>query len=145
MVSATAFDSDARRALRLSSGSAVVVSSFSSGILNNYSQKAVRSSQVEKWRDTAPATGLNYSGSEVKLIPIQVECYAGAKADETPLRFHWSERTIEVLELLDQWYQVESRPEWPRAAYFKARAADSREFLLKHDLESDEWFLGQQW
>ena len=141
MVSATAFDSDARRALRLSSGSAVVVSSFSSGILNNYSRKTVRSSQVEKWRDTAPATGLNYSGSEVKLIPIQVECYAGgAKADETPLRFHWSERTIEVLELLDRWYQVESKPEWPRAAYFRARAADSREFLLKHDLESTSGF-----
>ena len=81
----------------------------------------------------------------MKLIPIQVECYAGAKADETPWRFLWSERTIEVVEVLDRWYQVESKPEWPRADYFKARAADACEFLLKHDLESDEWFVGQQW
>jgi hypothetical protein len=80
----------------------------------------------------------------MRLIPIRVECYAGAKADETPRRFTWEERTIEVHEVLDRWYQVESKPEWPRADYFKVQAADAREYLLKHDLESDEWFLGQQ-
>ena len=45
----------------------------------------------------------------------------------------------------DRWYQVESKPEWPRAEYFKVRAIDEREHLLKNDLESDEWHLGQQW
>ena len=82
---------------------------------------------------------------KMKLIPIQVECYAGAKAAETPRRFIWVERTIEVDEVLDRWYQIESKPEWPRADYFKVRATDEQEYLLKHDLESDEWFLGQQW
>lgn len=82
----------------------------------------------------------------MKLIPIQVECYAGAKAEETPRRFTWEGRTIELNEVLDRWYQVESKPEWPRADYFKVQAmADEREYLLKHDLESDEWFLGPQW
>jgi hypothetical protein len=80
----------------------------------------------------------------MRLIQIQVKCYAGAKADETPRRFKWEERLIEVSEVLDRWYQVESQPEWPRAGYFKVRGADQREYLLKHDLESDEWFLGQQ-
>jgi hypothetical protein len=81
----------------------------------------------------------------MKLIPIQVECYAGAKADETPRRFIWEARPIEVGEVLDRWYQVESKPERPRADYFKVRGMDQTEYLLKHDLESDEWFLGQQW
>ncbi|MGD0260868.1 MAG: hypothetical protein ABSD29_13715 [Verrucomicrobiota bacterium] len=81
----------------------------------------------------------------MKLIPIQVECYAGAKADETPRRFVWEEMRIEVGEVLDRWYQVESKPEWPRADYFKVRGMDENEYLLKHDLESDEWFLAQQW
>ena len=31
------------------------------------------------------------------------------------------------------------------ADYFKVRAVNEREYLLKHDLECDEWFLGQQW
>ena len=81
----------------------------------------------------------------MQLIPIRVECYAGAEADETPRRFIWQERTIEVGEVLDRWYQVESKPEWPKADYFKVRAADGPEYLLKHDLELDEWFLGKAW
>jgi len=80
----------------------------------------------------------------MKLIPIQVECYAGAKAGETPRRFIWQGQSIEVGEVLDRWHQVESKPEWPRADYFKVRAVDEREYLLKHDLESDQWYLGQQ-
>jgi hypothetical protein len=79
------------------------------------------------------------------LTSIEVECYAGAKADETPRRFTLNEQPIEVGEVLDRWYQIESRPEWPRADYFKVRATDGSDYLLKHDLESDEWFLGQRW
>jgi len=81
----------------------------------------------------------------MELIAIKVECYAGAKADEKPRRFTWQGRVIEVSEVVDRWYQVESKPEWPRADYFKLRGTDEHEYLLKHDLESDEWFLGRQW
>jgi Domain of unknown function (DUF6504) len=81
----------------------------------------------------------------MRLIPIHVECYAGTKADETPRRFIWEERPIEVAEVLDRWHQVESRPEWPRADYFEVRGADHRDYLLKHDLESGEWYLGRVW
>lgn len=81
----------------------------------------------------------------MKLIPIRVQCYAGAKADAPPRRFTSKARSIEIGEVLDRWHQVESLPEWPRADYFKVRGADRHEYLLKHDLESDEWFLGQQW
>ena len=42
-------------------------------------------------------------------------------------------------------HQVESKPEWPQADYFKVRGADKHEYLLKHDLEADEWFLGRRW
>jgi hypothetical protein len=55
------------------------------------------------------------------------------------------ERTVEVGEVLDRWYQVETKPEWPRADYFKVLGADEREYLLKHDLEADDWFLGKSW
>ena len=81
----------------------------------------------------------------MKLISIQVECYAGAKADETPRRFTLEGQSVEVEDVLDRWYQVESRPEWPRADYFKVRGADGHDYLLKHDLESDKWYLGRHW
>ena len=79
------------------------------------------------------------------LLPIQVECYAGHKADETPRRFLLEGVRVEVEEVVDRWYQVESLPEWPRAEYFKVRGTDQREYLLKHDQEVDEWFLGRRW
>ena len=81
----------------------------------------------------------------MKLIPIPVECYAGPRAEETPRRVVWQGRAIEVSEVLDRWCQVESKPEWPRADYFKVRTLDDCEFLLKHDLESGEWYLGHRW
>jgi len=79
------------------------------------------------------------------LIPIKVESRAEAKADETPRRFTWEDREIEVEEFLDRWHQVKSKPEWPRADYFKVRGTDHHDYLLKHDLESQEWFLGRVW
>jgi len=61
------------------------------------------------------------------LTSIEVECYAGVKADETPRRFTLNEHTIEVGEVLDRWYQIESQPEWPRADYFKVRVVNGGE------------------
>jgi hypothetical protein len=81
----------------------------------------------------------------VQLVPIQVECYAGHKADETPRRFLLEREWVEVAEVLDRWYQIESRPERPRADYFKVLGSDQSEYLLKHDLESDAWYLGRRW
>lgn len=85
-----------------------------------------------------------YNGG-MQLTAIRVESYAGHKADETPRRMLWEGEWIEVEEVLDRWHQVESQPEWPRADYFKVRGADQCEYLVKHDLESDEWYLGRRW
>jgi hypothetical protein len=81
----------------------------------------------------------------VQLTPIQVESYAGHKADETPRRFLVEDQWIEVEEVLDRWYQVQTLPEWPRADYFKVRGADQHDYLLKHDLETDGWHLARRW
>ena len=71
-----------------------------------------------------------------------MECNAGAKADETPRRFTSEDQTIEVEEVLNRWHQIESKPEWLRADYFKVQGADPREYLLKHELESLQWQPG---
>jgi len=84
-------------------------------------------------------------GGPMVLNPIQVECYAGYRADETPRRFILEEQRLEVLEVLDRWHEAGGHPEWPRADYFKVLAADQHQYLLKHDLEADEWFLARRW
>lgn len=81
----------------------------------------------------------------MRLVLIAVECHAGHKADERPRRFRGEGGWVEVEEVLDRWHQVESLPEWPRADYFKVQGSDGGQYLLKHDLESDAWYLGRRW
>ncbi len=79
------------------------------------------------------------------LTPIQVESYAGFKADESPRRFFWQEAWIEVEEIVDRWHEAGGNPEWPRADYFKVLDGQGTMYLLKHDLEGDKWFFARKW
>jgi len=65
---------------------------------------------------------------------ISVECYAGHRADERPLRFLLRGRRYEVVELDDQWYS-------PEARYFRVRADDGNLYVLRHDERRDVWTL----
>jgi len=70
-------------------------------------------------------------------LKLQVECYAGYKADERPVRFrsHGKHaRTFEVAEILDQWHGLGYR-------CFKVRADDGNLYVLRHDESEDLWVL----
>ncbi len=75
------------------------------------------------------------------LIPIDVECHAGYKGEETPRAFEWAGRRIEVDEVTDRWHQGEMEPTRLTSDYFRVRCDDGGEHLLKHDYESGQWFL----
>jgi hypothetical protein len=67
---------------------------------------------------------------------VRVECYAGRKAYERPLRF-WLGDTLRVVEeVLEQWYG-------PSDAFFKVRADDGIVYVLRHDtsVADGEWDL----
>jgi len=68
---------------------------------------------------------------------LHVECYAGYKADERPLRFRShskDSRVYEVVEILDRWYGVGYR-------CFRVRADDGNLYVLRHNEREDEWVL----
>jgi hypothetical protein len=65
---------------------------------------------------------------------LKVQCYAGYKADERPVRFRLGDREYLVEELLDRWYG-------PDDTYFKVRAEDGNLYILRHQREADEWRL----
>jgi hypothetical protein len=80
------------------------------------------------------------------LIPIQVECHSGYKADEYPVCFYWNNERYEIREILDRWYQTDQHPEWPVAEwpvsnYFKVDTAGEVQYIIKHNLDDDEWYL----
>jgi hypothetical protein len=65
---------------------------------------------------------------------MQVQCYAGAKADERPVRFQLDDQAYFVKEVLDQWYG-------PEDTYFKVRADDGNIYVLRHYSTTDAWSL----
>ncbi len=67
-------------------------------------------------------------------IPIQVKCYAGYRAEETPRTIGFKSREIRVKEVLDRWLD-------PAHRYFKVLGDDDAVYIIRHDTHSDEWEL----
>lgn len=65
---------------------------------------------------------------------LRVECYAGYKGDERPLRLHLGERTLEVVAVEDRWYS-------PGETYFRVLTADGDRYVLRHIEAQDVWSL----
>lgn len=65
---------------------------------------------------------------------IQVDCYCGYRADESPVRFFLGERVVEVREIIDRWLGQDHR-------YFKVRGDDNATYILRHDSGADIWEL----
>ena len=78
-----------------------------------------------------------------KLIPIKVECHSGFKADEYPKCFYRDNNRIEITEITDRWYQGDANPEWLVSNYFKVITADGNQYIIKHELTEDNWYLYQ--
>ena len=67
-------------------------------------------------------------------MKLRVECYAGRKADERPVRFQLDDRHYLVEEVLDQWYGSED-------TFFKVRADDRNLYILRRNTSRNEWTL----
>jgi hypothetical protein len=65
-------------------------------------------------------------------LAVRVECYAGHRDDERPLRFYLNQRCIEVIEIIDQWMGPDYR-------YFKLRGDDEGIYILRHSSDKDVW------
>ncbi len=68
------------------------------------------------------------------MSEIRVECYAGYRAGERPLRFSLRGREFQVEEVDGQWFS-------PDAIYFRVRANDGNFYVLRHDEGQDAWTL----
>jgi len=68
------------------------------------------------------------------MSALKVECYAGYKGEQHPLRFSLQDRVMEVSEIEDQWYG-------PSEQYFKVRASDGDIYILCHNEANDSWEL----
>ena len=65
-------------------------------------------------------------------VSVRVECYAGYRGEESPRRFSFGERQVEVDEVVDRWLSPDHR-------YFKVRGDDGGVYVLRHDAVSGRW------
>lgn len=68
------------------------------------------------------------------LLELDVQCYAGYRGEETPRRFSFHERSVEVIDVLDAWLAPDHR-------YFKVRGNDGGCYILRNDVASGRWEL----
>jgi hypothetical protein len=68
------------------------------------------------------------------LLRVRVECYAGYRGEQRPLRFYLKQRCIEVVEIIDQWHGPDYR-------YCKVRGDDDGVYILRHAMEDGYWEL----
>ena len=65
---------------------------------------------------------------------VRVECYAGHKGDERPVRLQIGEQMVEIAEVEDRWYS-------PGATYFRVLLANGERYVLRREEAQDVWTL----
>ena len=65
---------------------------------------------------------------------LRVDCHAGYRGEETPIRFWLGRRCIEIDRILDRWLAPDHR-------YFKVLGDDGGLYILRHDEQRWEWSL----
>lgn len=65
---------------------------------------------------------------------LRVECYAGYKGDERPVRLQIDEQMLEITEVEDRWYS-------PGATYFRVLLANGERYVLRREDAQDTWTL----
>jgi hypothetical protein len=65
---------------------------------------------------------------------VRVECYAGYKGDERPVRVHLADRTLEVVTIEDRWYS-------PGATFFRVAVEGGDRYVLRCEEAQGVWSL----
>ncbi len=80
----------------------------------------------------------------VRLIPIQVECYAGYRGDESPRALVLNGQRRDIEEIVDRWYQAGRDPSVAASDYYRVRTADGSLLLIRLDRDAQAWHLVEE-
>ena len=70
----------------------------------------------------------------IVIVRIEVECHAGYRGEETPLRLLVGDNPVEVMDVLDRWLAPDHR-------YFKCLGDDDATYIVRNDVRSGNWEL----
>jgi hypothetical protein len=72
---------------------------------------------------------------------IDVQCYAGYKSNERPVRFCFRGREYHVVEIIDHWYEGSAHSSMPLLDYFKVKTDDFESYIIRYNHLFDKWSL----
>ena len=65
---------------------------------------------------------------------VHVECYAGYKGDERPLKLQIGNDMVDVADVEDRWYS-------PGATYFRVLLVNGERYVVRREDAQDVWTL----
>jgi hypothetical protein len=65
---------------------------------------------------------------------VHVECYAGYKGDERPIKLQIGDEMVEVADIEDRWYS-------PGATYFRVRLTNGDRYVVRREDAQGGWTL----
>ena len=65
---------------------------------------------------------------------VHVECYAGYKGDERPVKLQIGDEMLEIADVEDRWYS-------PGATYFRVLMQNGERYVLRREDAQDVWTL----
>ncbi len=83
---------------------------------------------MRSWPRAAKARG------QVDERTVRVDCYAGYKGDERPVRLQIGDQLMDIAEVEDRWYS-------PGATYFRVLLANGERYVLRREDAQEVWTL----
>ena len=68
----------------------------------------------------------------MRELLVRVECYAGYKGDERPVRVHFGDRALQIVAIEDRWYS-------PGATFFRVVVEGGDRYVLHREDGQDLW------
>lgn len=78
-------------------------------------------------------------GRSIAFDPIEVTCYEGYKAHESPHSFVWGGQTFRITDIVDRWYEGSLDETSAVMDYFKVQVDDGRTFIIRYNRLFDSW------
>jgi hypothetical protein len=66
------------------------------------------------------------------MSALRVECHAGYRGEESPRRFRFEGRTVEIADVLARWRE-------PQAVFFRVRSVGGGVYVLRRQEPTGEW------
>ena len=75
---------------------------------------------------------------------IEVHCYSGHKANESPREISIGKNCIKIKKILDRWYEGGIQAGRPKLDYFKILTENNQKYLIRYNSLFDAWSLWQE-